>query len=355
VPDAVDLGRRLAAYLGAGVAHIHVLASGWETTVFDFALAHPSLRLTSSVGESLVLRLYDAPGADAKGTREARTMSLLSGIGYPVPKPLLFESDRAPLGAPFLIMERAAGGPLFVTGSFPRALKTFSLGFIGFVRAQARLHRLDPMSVDPRAIGPAYFVERSRNDASLLDRLLDVVAERIERGPLPGLREAHLRLCERAERFRLAPAAIVHLDYHPQNVVVNGTRVTGVIDWVSADRGDRHLCAATTSVILATSAMDRPRWMRDNAAGNTLRALFNALYLPLYHSLAPMEWARLRYCQAVASLLRLSTFGMMGVRGPAAVGYRPEAITNVTTGVVRLLSRYTGRKAGTALTLGPIM
>jgi aminoglycoside phosphotransferase (APT) family kinase protein len=70
------------------------------------------------------------------------------------------------------------------------------------------------------------------------------------------------------------------MDYHPQNVIVHGLRVTGVIDWVSADRGDRHLCAATTSVILASSAMDHPRWMRDNATGNSLRALFTALYIP---------------------------------------------------------------------------
>ncbi|MGH7878666.1 MAG: hypothetical protein ACREQD_04145, partial [Candidatus Binataceae bacterium] len=59
-----------------------------------------------------------------------------------------------------------------------------------------------------------------------------------------------------------------------------------------------------------------------------------------------------RYCQAVAALLRLSTFGIMRARGPAAAGYRPEAIANVTPGVVRLLSRYAGRKAGVAVSIG---
>jgi aminoglycoside phosphotransferase (APT) family kinase protein len=352
VTDVAAVSRRLGAYLGATVAHLRVLASGWETTVFQFILASRSSRLPSAaIGESVVLRFYDGPRADDKCNREAHTMIALASADYPVPQPLLFEPDHDPLGAPFLIMERVAGGPLFASGSFPQALQIFSLGFVGFVRAQAQLHRLDRKGFDPQVITPAYVAENSAPGGALLDRLLEVVAERIERGPLPGLRDALVRLREQADRFRAAPEAIVHMDYHPQNVVVKGWRVTGVIDWVSADCGDRHLCAATTSVILASSAMDHPHWMRDNAAGNTLRALFTALYLPLYQVLAPMEWERFRYCQAVAALLRLSTFGIMRARGPAAAGYRPEAITNITPGVVRLLSRYAGRKAGVPVSI----
>ena len=48
-------------------------------------------------------------------------------------------------------------------------------------------------------------------------------------------------------------------------------------------------------------------------------------------------------------MLRLSMFGMMRARGPESVGFRPEAIENVTPAVVRLLSRYAARKAGVPL------
>ena len=143
-----------------------------------------------------------------------------------------------------------------------------------------------------------------------------------------------------------APDAALHLDYHPQNVLVKGTRVTGVIDWVSADCGDRHLDAATTSVILATSAMEHPRWMGDNAAGSLLRANFASMYLPLYHAMMPMELARFRYAQGVAALVRLSMFGMMRTHGAAAAGFRDEAMGHLTPSVVRLLSRYATRKIG---------
>jgi aminoglycoside phosphotransferase (APT) family kinase protein len=248
-------------------------------------------------------------------------------------------------------MARVAGGPLFSATSFTTAFKTFSLGFFAFVRAQVRLHRLDPDGAAAQDLPRAHRDAAAGAQAPLLDRMLAIIGERVANGPLPGLANALAGLRDRAPRYRLAPDAMVHMDYHPQNVIVSGVRVTGVIDWVSADRGDRHLDAATTSAILATSAMDRPRWMRDNAAGNSLRALFAALYLPAYHALAPMELDRFRYCQAVAALFRLSTFGMMRARGPESVGFRAEAIANVTADVVRLLSRYASRKSGTRVTI----
>ncbi|HVA41419.1 MAG TPA: hypothetical protein VNF49_12190, partial [Candidatus Binataceae bacterium] len=92
-------------------------------------------------------------------------------------------------------------------------------------------------------------------------------------------------------------------------------------------------------------------WMRDNAAGNNLRRTFNALYLALYHAWAPMDLRRLRYYQGLAGALRLSMLGMMRVRGPQSVGFRPGAISEVTPSVLRLLSRYVARKTGAAVSI----
>ena len=191
----------------------------------------------------------------------------------------------------------------------------------------------------------AFINANASSGLPLLERLFRIIEERIEEGPLPGLRDALTSLRGRAPRYGPAPATLVHMDYHPQNVMVSGARVTGVLDWVNADCGDRYLCAATTSVILSTTAMERPYWMRDNVAGDTLRALFASLYLPLYHAAAPMELERFRHAQGIAALLRLSMFGMMRVRRPESVGFRPEAIENVTPSVVHLLSRYATKKA----------
>ncbi|MGK5681517.1 phosphotransferase enzyme family protein [Actinoplanes sp. URMC 104] len=38
---------------------------------------------------------------------------------------------------------------------------------------------------------------------------------------------------------------LVHFDFHPGNVLVDGARVTGVVDWDGATRGDRHFDLVT--------------------------------------------------------------------------------------------------------------
>ena len=38
---------------------------------------------------------------------------------------------------------------------------------------------------------------------------------------------------------------LVHLDFHPGNVLVDGGRLTGVVDWDGATRGDRHFDLVT--------------------------------------------------------------------------------------------------------------
>ena len=372
VPDASHqfpaepetLTAALSAYLGAAVEQLRVLASGWETTLYEFELRTPSGLLPGvEAGIPLVLRFYPSVEAADKGALEYRTIEHLASAGYPVPRPYLFEPGDAAIGAPFLVMERLGGGPLFAIRSFPRAFKTFSMGFLGFVRAQARLHRmaLAPSAIEVLrtsavanhaglAMGPDSGAENGAA-ARLLDRTLETIAARVGQGPLPGLAETLERLRRRATEFRTAPPSFLHMDYHPQNVLVKGLHVTGVIDWAHAAIGDRHFDAATTAVILSTSAMEHPRWMRDNAVGNNLRRTFNALYVALYHAIAPMELGRLRYYQGLAAALRLSMLGMMRVRGPQSVGLRPDAISQVTPSVLRLLSRYAARSTGAAVTI----
>ncbi len=349
---AHEIANRLAAYLGAPVAHLSVLASGWETTIFDFALESRSSRCPSiPVGRSAVLRCYQGSAADAKGGREHTTIDRLSTAGYPVPRPYLFEPGHDALGVPFLIMERLPGGPLLTTRSFPESFKTFSLGFFAFVRAQARLHRYEPASAGLEDIPRSFSPPGISAGAPILDRVLATIAGRVEDGPLPGLRGALQLVTERAARFRAAKSSIVHMDYHPLNVMVRNWRVTGVLDWSNTDVGDRHLDAATTSMILSSWALEKPQWMRDNLVGNGLRASFASLYLPMYHAMAPIDFERFRYCQAVAALARLSLYGMMRARGPESVGYRAESISEITPPAVRALTRYATRKCGTPASL----
>src|SRR5258708_11174574 len=183
--DPRDIAQRLSVYLGAPVARLSVLASGWETTVFEFTLEASSRRCASiPVGVPMVLRFYQGSAADAKGAREHTTIDRLFAADYPVPRPYAFESDHDALGAPFLIMQKLAGGQLFPIRSFPSAFQTFSMAFFSFVLTQSKLHKFDPASPGLRDIPHAYAPVGDANaDSPLLDRVLPIIAHPVQNRP----------------------------------------------------------------------------------------------------------------------------------------------------------------------------
>jgi aminoglycoside phosphotransferase (APT) family kinase protein len=352
MPETIPIERLFSAWLGAArLASFNVLASGWETTVFEFRLATPCAPHALPANAPLVLRLYSGEQASIKGAREFCVMSELARRKFPVPYPFCFESNPASMGSPFLIMSRLAGGPLLQLSGFIHATRCFLSGFLPFVRTHACLHRLrvDALNL---AAAPA-LLNPTPGDSSrpLLQRMLAAIASRIEDGPLPWLRVPLAWARERADSFEPRAISLLHLDYHPLNVLVHGRRLLGVIDWVSADVGDAHLDVATTAAIMSSSAMARPRWMGANARGNLLRRLYAGTYLALYHRQSRLDFERLRYCQAVAALFRLSTLGMMLQAGAESVGYRRQALAEVTPGVMKLLARYFERKSGLTVNL----
>jgi aminoglycoside phosphotransferase (APT) family kinase protein len=352
--EAIQVQSRLRDYLGAEIERFHVLASGWETTVFEFGIGSASNRVELPSARPLVLRFYHGPEAGIKGGREYTVIQRLEAARFPVPAPYCFEPDPAWLGAPFVIMQRLEGGPLLRLESFTNAVKTFTLAFLSFVKAHTRLHHLNPVQAGIAAIPAAFKGNGKTSGAPLLDRMLATIGDRVERGPLPWLGPALQWATVEAPRFRTGADTVLHLDYHPLNVLVKGGHITGIIDWVYAECGDRHLDVATTATILSCHSMDNPRWLRDNLTGNSLRRLYNGLYLALYHAMMPLDFARLRYYQGVAAILRLSTLGMMVSRGAESVGYRAEAVREVTRPVLALLSRYATRKCQIPIVPPPV-
>ncbi|HYL57634.1 MAG TPA: phosphotransferase [Candidatus Acidoferrales bacterium] len=323
-----------------------LLARGWQSSVYEFHLRSGCGRAQLPVELPLILRVYRAEGAAGKGLRESRIMHRLSDSGYRVPQPHLFEADRQPLGMPFMIMNRLEGRPLFGVGHGSSALPRFAMGFAAFVRNHATLHRLDAQSV---ASGDAFRpsdTDQGPQSSGLLQRMLATISERIEYVPLPALRPALEWATSHAAKFGSAPDSVLHLDYLPRNAMVKGFHITGIVDWLEADVGDRHLDAANTTVALRAATLGRSSLMHDNALSNALGALCPALYVALYHSILRLDFERFRYCQGVAALNRLATFGLMRLRGAEAAGFRPQAISEVTPTALRLLARQVGRASG---------
>lgn len=64
-------------------------------------------------------------------------------------------------------------------------------------------------------------------------------------------------LQERLRRLASDPPTLLHLDYHPNNVLTDGKQITGVVDWVNAHAGDPRADLARTLSILRVAPQVR--------------------------------------------------------------------------------------------------
>jgi hypothetical protein len=90
-----------------------------------------------------------------------------------------------------------------------------------FGHAQAKIHRVPvPAAL---ASDPVAWIEWANPDRPLRARLLAVTRE---------------------------PAVLLHLDYHPLNVLVAGGQISAILDWANARAGDPRADLARTASIL---------------------------------------------------------------------------------------------------------
>src|SRR6185295_832941 len=100
-----------------------------------------------------------------------------------------------------------------------------------------------------------------------------------------------------------ARRVICHGDFHPQNLLMEGARVTGVIDWPNVVVADRAFDVASTRVILGlvpVGLMGVPRALRGVV--EIARRILVARYLSGYRRRQPLDAARLAYGEALACM-----------------------------------------------------
>jgi aminoglycoside phosphotransferase (APT) family kinase protein len=310
--------------------------NGWETYTYRLQFAGRG-RLPDAFRRPLALRLYAGAPALPRARREFRLRRRLAELGYPVARPALLEEDAGFLGGPFLLSEWAAGRTLLgLLHPHP-----WSMGWapLRMAEAHARLHRL-PAGLLPHPSRP--FLDRT------LDELGSVVARCGLRGLAPGLRWLRGRRPPPADE----PPCLLHLDFHPDNILMHGGRCAAVLDWGDADVGDRHADAATTLFIVATAPVDAATaW--DRLLLPLGRLLLRCRYLRGYRRRLPLDRGRLRYFGAWAALRRLATLGRWLHDGPAATGCKPAVLDYLRPDYVAAVERYFRRCSGVAVRLDP--
>ncbi|MBI2767265.1 MAG: phosphotransferase [Chloroflexi bacterium] len=198
-----------------GSGAIVPITGGWDTHLWRF---------TAGDGRDCALRLYrsdpepESLTVRARGERAA--LRAAGAAGLPVP-PIFAEG----------VFE---GVPVFVQGWMPgnqllhRIERTpwrlWPLG-LAFGRMQARLHRL-PIPAEVPALGEAQLLRWA---------------------PVPALVAAVAKVSRND--------AFCHLDYHPLNVLAEGTRITALLDFTNCAIGDRRFDLGTTHALLTSAPL----------------------------------------------------------------------------------------------------
>ncbi len=194
-----------------GVAHpsgLSAVSGGWDTDIWR----------VQADGQTYALRVFRP---EQLRTWRRETVALRAAAEHGVAVPALHGAtvwrDR-----PALLLGWC-GGTTVLARARARPHATYGLG-VAMGRTHAHIHRVPA----PAALGAG--------SPAWLDRLQG---------------EAALRARLRA----LAPAegSLLHLDYHPLNVMCDAGGVTGVLDWANAGAGDPRADLARTVSILRLS------------------------------------------------------------------------------------------------------
>jgi aminoglycoside phosphotransferase (APT) family kinase protein len=204
----------LAAIGFSGAAEATPVAGGADTAIW---------RVTHS-NQLYALRVFRAEQAETY-RREIAAMSAARARGLPVPAIHLAGNWR---DRPALLLGWCSGEPLLRTLQRQPG-RLWSLG-TQFGRMQAAIHAIAPAPTPE--LRPGGWIAWAGADEIALQMRLRVVAA--------------------------DTAQLLHLDYHPLNVMTDGHVMTAVLDWANAQVGDPRADIARSYSILAID----PSWPR---------------------------------------------------------------------------------------------
>ena len=298
------------------------VTNGWETYIYRFRLAS-SASLPDALDRPLVLRIYSNCKALPRARREFDALTYLHHLSYPVPEPILFEKNPRWFGGPFLLMEQVPGLPLL---DCLRHNPTLIIQVAErLAHAHRRLHILPRDGLFPKS-GP--FLERR------LRELRRLIGDYRLRDLRPGLRW----LEQNAPRETEAPC-VLHLDFHPMNIIAGQEERDTVVDWSEVDVGDYHADVATTLVLLRHGPVEDLNWW-ESLIDPLTRFVLARRYLKTYSGTVSLDPERLNYYQAWAGLRRLAIYGMWLRAGPLSNGYKQTVVDHLTEAHLLSLKEY---------------
>lgn len=336
-----DISGRLLGYLANrlgvhGLDYSHEpkpVRDGWETYIFHFQL-DPSSGLPTAFRGPLTIRLLPGPQTLPRGQHAFAVQQHLNKLGYPVPAPLIWEEDSEVLGGPFLIMEQVPGATML------HKLVSEPWNSVGHIRSMAELH------TKLHGLPTSGFPDQGQ---PLLERCLEEIQERMGQYGLNALSAGLAWLRDHTPEIPSKPC-IVHLDFHPLNLIYRADQLPVVLDWDEADIGDYHADIATTLMLMHCA----PHVGKDALDQFTITAgkwIVGKLYLFACRRRCDLDLEKLRWYQAWATLRRLARYGMCLADSPSSLGVKPSLCRHLQLDHLEDLRRYFHRLTGIRILL----
>ena len=307
------------------------ITGGFDTATYSFRLSGAP----DPFAAPLILRLYRPDDDPQRAAFEATVQNVIAGLGYPAPRVLQCRTETEVLGGAFLVMERLPGRVMLDSILKP-SLFTRWPGILA--REQARLHALDAGRLSEA-------VTEAGLDAHLRtpERWLGEMRSRLERAALYGLRPAADWLLDNRPPPPERPA-ICHGDFHPLNVLMEGDRVSGVVDWAWVTVGDPAFDVGATMALLTQGPVELIPPLRPLM--RTGRALLTGRYWSAYRRLHAIELGHVRYYEALRCLGFLVEAGERLLADAGALGQlsKPSAFVApvVRKSIISRLRKLTG-------------
>jgi aminoglycoside phosphotransferase (APT) family kinase protein len=244
----------------------------------------------------LVVRLFPSSSPPELAHREAAVQTVLTKQGYPAARVLLFEERSRLLGRRFFVMQRLPGRPMMGSVRIRELARSGPRIFTHLADTtatlQASLHRLDA----------APLLAELGDAPAGVERWFASVEAQIQAGA-HGLSDGLRWLVDRRppDPDRLS---ICHGDLWPGNILVDGRRVTGVLDWTLATVAEPALEVGFTAMSLCLAPINAPPVVQRAVA--RVARLMCKRYVHLYQRETGADLSAQPYYEALRCAVELA-------------------------------------------------
>lgn len=290
------------------------ISTGWEGDLFSLTLDYEEGQVQKTA--EVVLKLYYGQDGIQKADREWYCLRGMSGIGYPVPRPLFAVLHASPFGRPGVAMEKIQGQT--AAQIFEQAdQETRQALMTQCCQLYIALHTLDWVSLVPPSMQrraedslPSWFAHAKAKSGQQLPGVFDPVLDWLQ---------------EQSKKVVCQRLSVTHGDFHLNNILMKEDNTPCVIDWTGANIEDYRFDLAWTLMLMRTHGEAEQATMMQST----------------YERLADHPPENLEFFETIACFKRLFEIAVSLQSGAATLGMKPGAEAEMKQQSERIKAVYT--------------